>query len=365
MAGAVEIPAAAEAIKFLAMTPKTGLSLVGIGFVGGLLSGFLGSGGAFIMTPAMMSLGIPGIMAVAANITHKFGKAIMGSKKHGEFGNVDRKMGVVMIIALFAGVQVAVMMQKGVLQKLGPAGSNLYISLLFVAILTWVTLFMYRDIRRIQKGGSETGGSGGMAEKIRNLNIPPIIHFKVANVRTSLWLALLVGFATGFLAGSIGVGGFIGVPAMIYLLGVPTYVAAGTELFLAIFSGAQGAFLYSLYGYVDLRITLFLYVGSLLGVYIGAVGTRVVRGYQIKLVMTSVIAMVMLSRLVIVPKYLGEMGTIALSKGASDIISAVSNVFLFGSGLLGSSIILFWMFQALRRAKTEKAYQEGSVSVKA
>jgi hypothetical protein len=151
---------------------------------------------------------------------------------------------------------------------------------------------------------------------------------------------------------------------MIYLLGVPTYVAAGTELFLAIFSGAQGAFLYSLYGYVDLRITLLLYCGSLLGVYIGAVGTRVVRGYQIKLVMTSVIAMVMLSRLVIVPKYLGEMGIISLSKEASDLVNLISNLFLFGSGLIGASIILFWMFQALRRAKVGKPY-ENTVSVEA
>jgi len=363
MAGAVEIPAAVEAIKFVAMTPKMGLSLVAIGFVGGLLSGFLGSGGAFIMTPAMMSLGIPGIMAVAANITHKFGKAIMGSKKHGEFGNVDKKMGFVMFIALLAGVQVAVIMNKGVFQKLGQAGSNLYISLLFVAILTWVTLFMYRDILRIRRGGSNIESDGGLAKKIREFNLPPMIHFKVANVKTSLWLALLVGFATGFLAGSIGVGGFIGVPAMIYLLGVPTYVAAGTELFLAIFSGAQGAFLYSLYGYVDLRITLFLYLGSLLGVYIGAVGTRVVRGYQIKLVMTSVIAMVALSRVVIVPKYLGQLGVLSLSSSTAAAVDLVSNVFLFGSGLLGASIILFWMWQALRKARSERTLEE-SVAVK-
>lgn len=150
---------------------------------------------------------------------------------------------------------------------------------------------------------------------------------------------------------------------MIYLLGVPTYVAAGTELFLAIFSGAQGAFLYSLYGYVDLRIALFLYLGSILGVYIGAVGTRVVRGYQIKLVMTSVIAMVALSRVVIVPKYLGELGILSLSSSAAVAVDLISNVFLFGSGLLGASIILFWMWQALRKARSERTLEE-SVAVK-
>ncbi|SFR07910.1 sulfite exporter TauE/SafE family protein [Desulfoscipio geothermicus] len=352
MAGAVEIPAAAEAIKFITLTPKTAFSLFGIGLVGGILSGFLGSGGAFIMTPAMMSLGIPGIMAVAANITHKFGKAIMGSRKHNEFGNVDMRMGLVMFIALFAGVKVAVSMNRGILAKMGTAGSNLYISIMFVIILSWVTWFMFRDIMKQRRGTNRITGQEGptLAEKIRNLNLPPVIHFKVAGVRASLWLALLVGFATGFLAGTIGVGGFIGVPAMIYLLGIPTYVAAGTELFLAIFSGAQGAFLYSMHGLVDLRITLLLYVGSMIGINLGAIGTRVVRGSQMRLVMVAIIAMVALSRLAMVPVYLAEMGKISLAAGMHDAITLMSNIFLFGSGAVGVSMILFWMFQAYRRA---------------
>lgn len=362
MAGAVEIPAAAEALKFLTFTPKIALSLFGIGLVGGTLSGFLGSGGAFIMTPAMMSLGIPGIMAVAANITHKFGKAIMGAKKHSEFGNVDMRMGLVMFIALFAGVKVAVSINKGVLEKMGAAGSNLYISVMFVIILSWVSWFMFRDIMRQRKGGAaKTGDGPTLAEKIRNINLPPMIHFKVAGVKASLWLALLVGFATGFLAGTIGVGGFIGVPAMIYLLGIPTYVAAGTELFLAIFSGAQGAFLYALNGYVDIRITLCLYLGSLIGINLGAIGTRVVRGSQIRLVMVAIIAMVALSRAAMVPVYLNDMGRIALTVGAHEGITFISNIFLFGSGLVGVSLIMFWMFQAYRRAGRLKT-TEGVVS---
>ncbi len=357
MAGAVELPAAAEALKFIAMTPKTALALFGIGLVGGTLSGFLGTGGAFIMTPAMMSLGIPGIMAVAANITHKFGKAIMGAKKHSEFGNVDMRMGLVMFIALFAGVKVAVSMNKGVLEKMGAAGSNLYISIMFIIILSWVAIFMFRDIMRQRKGVVKQEAQKGptLAEKIRNLNIPPMIHFKVAGVRASLWLALLVGFATGFLAGTIGVGGFIGVPAMIYLLGIPTYVAAGTELFLAIFSGMQGAFLYAINGYVDIRITLLLYLGSLIGINLGAIGTRVVRGSQIRLVMVAIIAMVALSRAAMVPKYLSDMGYASVAAGTLHVVSFLSDVFLFGSGAVGVSLIFFWMLQAYRRAAKEKA----------
>ncbi|WP_027364503.1 sulfite exporter TauE/SafE family protein [Desulfotruncus alcoholivorax] len=350
MSGAIEIPATVEAIKFIAMTPKTAISLFGIGLVGGVLSGFLGSGGAFIMTPAMMSLGVPGIMAVAANITHKFGKAIMGSKKHSEFGNVDMRMGLVMFVALFAGVQVAVAMSRGVLAKMGEAGSNLYISVVFVIILTWVSWFMFRDIMKQKNGTTQNTGKTPLAERIRNLNLPPMVHFKVAGVKASLWLALLVGFATGFLAGTIGVGGFIGVPAMIYLLGIPTYVAAGTELFLAIFSGAQGAFLYSLHGLVDIRITLILYLGSLIGVNLGAIGTRIVRGSQMRMVMVAIIAMVALSRATMIPVYLSDMGRITLQAGTHALVTTVSNVFLFGSGAVGVGIIMFWMFQAYRRA---------------
>ena len=350
MSEAIQIPAAVDAIKFMVMTPKAAISLFGIGLVGGVLSGFLGSGGAFIMTPAMMSLGVPGIMAVAANITHKFGKAIMGAKKHSEFGNVDMKMGLVMFLSLFAGVQVAVSASRGVLSAMGEAGSNLYISVVFVIILTWVSWFMFRDIMKQKKGGLQNNGKTPLAERIKKINLPPMVNFKVAGVRTSIWLALLVGFATGFLAGTIGVGGFIGVPAMIYLLGMPTYVAAGTELFLAIFSGAEGLFLYSLHGMVDIRITLLLYLGSLIGINLGAIGTRVIRGTQMRMVMVAIIAMVGLSRLAMVPIYLNDMGRITLQAGTHALVIALSNVFLFGSGAIGVGLIFFWMFQAYRRA---------------
>ncbi|MTI83226.1 MAG: sulfite exporter TauE/SafE family protein [Firmicutes bacterium] len=345
-----EIPVGVEAVKAVALTPKMALELAVIGLLGGTLSGFLGSGGAFIMTPAMMSLGIPGIMAVAANITHKFGKAIQGAKKHSEFGNVDKKMGLVMFLALFLGVKLAVMANTGIAESMGAAGSNLYISAFFVVVLTALTLFMAKDILRHKKGIVDDGSGGGIAEKIRNLNLPPIMNFPIAKTKVSLWIALFVGLATGFLAGTIGVGGFIGVPAMIYLLGCSTYVAAGTELFLAIFSGAQGAYLYAMGGFTDIRIALLLYVGSMIGIQLGAIGTRIVRGYQIKLVMTSIIAMVVVSRGIMIPSYLTDLGYMSISEGTAGTLNMLSNVALFGSGIIGVMIIFFWMIQALRRA---------------
>ncbi|MGM0787646.1 MAG: TSUP family transporter, partial [Thermodesulfobacteriota bacterium] len=79
------------------MDLATCLQVVMLGAVGGILSGFVGSGGAFFMTPGMMNLGVPGVVAVASNITHKFGKAMMGSKKHGEYGNVDKRLALFMV----------------------------------------------------------------------------------------------------------------------------------------------------------------------------------------------------------------------------------------------------------------------------
>jgi len=335
-------------MDFINITLETAVMLAGIGFVGGLLSGFLGTGGAFIMTPAMMSLGIPGIMAVAANVTHKFGKAIIGTKKHSELGNVDKKLGFVMFIALFAGVKAAVTLNEGILHKAGVAGSNLYISLMFIIVLTGVSAIMIRDI--IQQRNSNAGEPplrGKLATSLKILSLPPLIDFKVAGVRASLWLVLMVGLATGYLAGTIGVGGFIGVPAMVYLLGIKIRVAAGTELFLAIFSGFQGTLLYALNGYVDLRIPLLLYLGSLVGVTLGAVGTRIVKSSQIQTVMIFVIVLVVLSRSFTVPGYLSQMDYLIVAPVYLYFFNFASNLFLFGSGAVGCGMILWWIFRAL------------------
>jgi hypothetical protein len=346
MAG--EVMPAEDNIELINITAETALSLAGIGFGGGLLSGFLGTGGAFIMTPAMMSLGVPGIMAVAANITHKFGKSIIGSKKHIEFGNVDKKLGLTMFIPLFAGMKSAVTINKMVLESAGVAGSNLYISVVFILVLAGVAVFIFRDITARRREGGPPRDTGGNFCRREKLLWPPVMHYEVADIRVSLWLILLVGFLTGFLAGTIGVGGFIGVPAMIYLMGVPVRVAAGTELFISVFSGMQGTFLYALGGYVDLRIPLLLYLGSIVGVTLGAVVSRVAHPLQIKLVMASVITMVVLSRAATFPVYLSQMGYLAASPGVMESFSLAGSLFLFGSGVAGCGLILFWLFRALK-----------------
>ena len=340
-----EIPAVAEAAKFIALTPSNALALMGIGLLGGILSGFLGSGGAFIMTPAMMGLGIPGILAVAANITHKFGKAMQGARKHNELGNVDKKLGLVMFLALFAGVKLAFVASSGIFKTFGEAGSNLYINAVFVVLLSFVTVFMYLDIKRTKDPSNSTPGVQKAPKLLAKFNVPPILNFPVAQVKASLWFVLLIGLGTGYLAGTIGVGGFIGVPAMIYLLGMSPRIAAGTELFLAIFSGAYGAFLYTLNGYLDIRIVLLLYLGSLIGVNIGAICTKVISSLQIRMVMATVVGRVAVSRAITIPGNLKGVGYLNLTDATLSVIHILSNVFLFGSGIISVSIVIYLMLR--------------------
>ncbi|AEG60284.1 sulfite exporter TauE/SafE family protein [Desulforamulus ruminis] len=348
-----------EVMKFVDITPETALSIAGLGFLGGMLSGFIGSGGAFIMTPGMMSLGVPGIAAVSSNLAHKFGKAMVGARKHSKMGNVDAKLGICMIAFLLLGVNLAVFLNEYILDHMGKEGSNLYISVVFVILLSGLAVFILRDIFRTDQK-KKAAKSSCLSEKISKLNIPPMIYFKVANVRVSLWFIALIGLATGWLAGTVGVGGFIGVPAMIYILGIPTTVAAGTELFLAIFSGASGAFQYALNGFVDIRLVLLLYLGSLLGLNIGANATKMVSELQIKLVMAVVIGMSAVSRAFAIPTYLNNLHMTNFSSGVTHALDTTATIALYAGAVAGVVMILGYIARYKRGQRVDTRYAESS-----
>ena len=308
------------------------------------------------MTPGMMNLGVPGIVAVGSNITHKFGKAMMGSKKHGEFGNVDKRLAAFLVFTSFIGIRLAVWINSSLFKMEGDghgaggsAASDLYISMVFICILSLVALSMLRDaLRPADEGG---GPSMKIANFLSKLNIPPYVNFKIADVRVSLWLLLGVGLATGYLAGTIGVGGFIGVPAMIYIFGVPTAVAAGSELYLAMFMGGWGAVNYAYQGFVDIRLTMLLYLGSLLGIYVGAYGVKVVKEVLIRIVTGTVILLCVISRAIAVPMYLRQLGWVEMNPDWDKYFNLASKAMLFCAGTLGMAIILYNVIKAYRQRR--------------
>jgi uncharacterized membrane protein YfcA len=348
---------------FIHIDMGTALQVILLGFIGGVLSGFIGSGGAFFMTPGMMNLGVEGVIAVASNITHKFGKAMVGSHKHGEAGNVDKKLAMYVLGSAVVGIQVAVFINS-FLFKGGTghgaskgAGANLYISLVFALILSVVAVSMLRDVlKNSGKNDDDSGPSRQIADALAKMNLPPMIYFKVADVTVSLWVLLPMGIATGYLAGTIGVGGFIGVPAMIYVFGVPTVVAAGTELYLAMFMGAYGALSYAFQGYVDIRLTVLLYLGSLVGIYLGVYGVKVVNERYIRMVTSVIILLCVISRAIAIPMYLRQLGLIDMDPALDVYFNNISKFFLFTSGITGTLLILINVVRAYRqRRKIQKS----------
>ncbi len=357
---------------FISLHFSNAAQVVVLGFVGGVLSGFIGSGGAFFMTPGMMNLGVPGIVAVGSNITHKFGKAMMGSKKHGEMGHVDKKLGGYLLVTSFVGIRIAVwinsMLFKGGGGSHGVGGgaaSDLYISLVFVTILFFVAVSMLKDA--FSSGGSddsEGGPSTKLVEFFSRLYLPPMINFPVADVKISLWILMIVGLATGYLAGTIGVGGFIGVPAMIYVFGLPTQVAAGTELYLAMFMGGFGALNYAYEGYVDIRLTMLMYLGSLIGIYFGAYGTKVVKEVIIRIVTGMIIILCVFSRGIAIPMYMRQLGWLNINPGYDIYFNQASKALLFISGITGTLVILFYVVKAYRQRNRTYATLKATSTMK-
>ncbi len=323
------------------------IQIVILGLIGGTLSGFIGSGGAFFLTPGMMNLGIPGVLAVGSNITHKFGKSLVGSKEHGKLGHVDKKLGLFLLITALIGIWAAVQINSMFFKKQGESGSaagDLYISIVFISILSIVSVLISKDAVKKREHGE--GPSTKLAEFFTKIYLPPVIQFHVADVKVSFWLISVVGMATGFLAGTIGVGGFIGVPAMIYLFGIPTTVAAGTELFLAIFMGAWGAVNYAWAGFVDLRLVFLLYTGSLFGIHLGIYGTKVLNEKIIRLVTGLIILLSVISRIIAVPVYMRKLGYIEIAPKWDPLFNGTSKAFLYAAGISGFIVIITAVIKA-------------------
>jgi uncharacterized protein len=341
---------------FINIHLSSAIQIVLLGFIGGVLSGFIGSGGAFFMTPGMMNLGVHGVVAVASNVTHKFGKAMIGSHTHSTMGNVDKKLAFFMLLTAAAGIRLAVWIISTLFQSGGSehasskgATADLYISVVFVTILTLVGLSMLKDV--LGKESGQTGPSTRIVDFLRGLHLPPVIRFEVSETRVSLWILLLGGLATGYLAGTIGVGGFIGVPTMIYVFGVPTAVAAGTELYLAMFMGAFGALNYAWEGYVDIRLVLLLYLGSLLGIHLGTYGVKVVSEKIIRLVTAFIILLCVLSRAIAIPMYLRQLHVLPMDAGWDIYFNGASKALLFLSGIAGCGTILYYVARAYRQRR--------------
>ena len=335
-----------ELIQFIDLNAYSIVFLFIVGFIGGLVSGFIGSGGAFVLTPGMMSLGVPGTVAVASNMCHKFPKALVGAIKRYKYGQVDIKLGIIMGIFAEIGVQVGIMVQQHILKIYGQAGSNLYVSFIFVLVLVIVGSYVMRDAIKMKSSNSTKPEAPALAKRLQKIELWPMLSFKTANLRISMWFLIPVALATGMLAATIAVGGFIGVPGLMYIIGATSIVASASELVIAFVMGLGGTLIWAYYGTVDIRLVMLILAGSLFGVQLGAIGTTYVKEYMIKYVMATIMLIVAVSRFFAIPKYLNELHVTSFADGSVATMTQISFYVMCFALLVGAGIILYNLFKA-------------------
>jgi len=326
-----------ELINFIEITPLNAFLLIVVGFIGGMVSGFIGSGGAFVLTPAMMTLGAPGIVAVASNICHKFPKALVGAVKRHKYGQVDVKLGLIMGVFAELGILYGKHVMTDIKNQFGAVGTDLYVSAIFVVVLAIVGGFVFRDYMKLKnQPHSDEHKVTKLAKWVHSVNIPgTMMYFPGAKAKISLLFIAPMGFLTGLLASSIAVGGFIGVPAMIYIFGVPALMASATELVIAFIMGLGGTIFYGLEGVVDLRLAMLILFGSLFGIQVGAIGTTYVKDYQVKLTMAVIMITVLFSRVFYIPGYLSKLHLIQPMEDAT-----IKTLKMIGDGVLALALLL-------------------------
>ncbi|MEK6256217.1 MAG: sulfite exporter TauE/SafE family protein [Chloroflexota bacterium] len=271
--------------------------LAGIGFLVGILGGFFGVGGGFIAAPFMLWSGVPTNFVVGTDLAHMTGKSMVALRHHRALGHVDAKLGGIMVIGTIFGVEGGAQM----IERLKHAGNlDLVIGVAYVIILLIVSAFTaYESIRALRMiqtdsiDAKDAIGFKGVARRVQNLRLPPYVSLPASGIeKISIWSLILVGFLTGSLAGMLGVGGgFIRMPLLIYVLGIPTHVAVGTDLFEIIFSAGFGTITHAIKGNVDILMALVMGTGAAIGAQIGATSTRFFVGPRIRL-MFSVLPLI-------------------------------------------------------------------------
>jgi len=241
-----------------------------------------------MVTPGLNILGFPMAFAIGTDMAHIAGKSMVSTMRHAKFGNVDYKLGLVMVLGTFVGIEVGAQLVM-YLERLGRVESVVrWIYVIFLALIAWMVFYDYAKAVRKKKAGvgvGETGATGiTWYTSLHKIKIPPMVHFKTAGFTCSAWLPIGVSFLTGVLAGFLGIGGgLFRMPALVYLIGCPTHIAVGTDLFEVMISGLYGAFTYSLKGRIEMVAVFVMLTGAAIGAQIGTVATKYAKGYGIRL----------------------------------------------------------------------------------
>ncbi len=279
--------------------PIAGMSInfflvLGIGGLVGFLSGLFGVGGGFLLTPLMMMVGIPPAVAAASDSNQIVAAASSGAFAHWRLGNVDFKMGLVILAGGIFGGTIGVQLVK-VLRALG--NFEFVMKVVYVLMLGLVGGAMFieslRTIRRSKSAPAEVAAGPVTESGLTRLfnKLPLKMNFERSGINTSAIFPFAIGTTVGVMAAILGVGGgFIMVPAMIYIIGMPTIAAIGTDLFQIVLTSANVTLQQAIVNHtVDLLLALILLAGSTIGAQFGAVAGKRLKGEQIRILLAIIV----------------------------------------------------------------------------
>ena len=270
--------------------------LVAVGFIIGILGGFFGVGGSFIAGPALRLVGLDWNYAVGTDLAHIVGKSIVAARKHRSLGNVDLRLGMFMALGTIGGAECGAQL----IQALKRAGNlNTVVSYVAIVVYSSIAVFMLWESQKTLRTDKKESRSGLKAaeskkdrsafspvtQSIQRLKIWPMVSLPTSGIaEISLWTILFVAFIGGLFSGFLGGGaGYIRMPSMVYVLGIPTHLAVGTDLFEIVISASYGTFTHAIKGNVDILIALVMHTGAVIGAQIGVVATQYFTGPKIRL----------------------------------------------------------------------------------
>lgn len=336
-----------------------------IGLIAGLITVCIGAGGGFVIAPALMSAGIKGILAVGTDLFHIFAKAIMGSTIHRKLGNVSVPLAVVFLIGAIIGATTGGLINR-FLYEINPVLSDAFITTVYAFMLGFLGVYAMTDFLRARKvkAGKDFHGVGGeevptgkvegvemgnLPQKLQAMKLPPMIKFDydfTPGGRSISWLFLVLsGFLVGLAAGIMGVGGgFLTFPIFVYMLGVSSMTTVGTDIFQIIFTAGYASISqYAIYGFVFYTLAMGMLLGSLLGIQIGAMVTRVVKGITIRGFYAMAVLAGFVNRIFALPGKLGDMGVIPISKQTGAVLDSIG-VYAFFVVLGGFAVWVIFTF---------------------
>lgn len=335
--------------------------LIGLG--AGLITGAIGAGGGFIITPALMAIGVKGILAVGTDLFHIFAKSIMGTTVHKKLGNVSVKLAVAFVVGSSVGTWIGGTLNKAIYNK-DPVLSDTFITLVYAVLLGFLGIYSMMDFLKARKSGQNVDAHGGggseipkLGQKIQSINIPPMITFDedFGGRKISGGIIAIGGVIVGIVAAIMGVGGgFITFPMFVYVFGVSTLTTVGTDILQIIMTGGFAAVgQYAIYGYVFYTLAMGMLLGSLIGIQVGALTTKVVKGIHIRAFYAVTILAGFINRVATLPKKLNDMEVISVSKPLVAGIETVGNIVFWIVVLVFGVWVFSKFFMNLRTLRGE------------